>query len=501
MNAILIFLLLCSTIINLLMVQPTTICNPCPDPTFNCNADVLCHFFVNQNMCVLSDEIPQELRNLPYVVYPTCPNYNIERFLYNKRFNVFPHAIIKPCTEQQLLFALSVLKKNNLEFAIRGGGHCYEPGSISPGYVIDVANFNQVTIDFDKQEVFVGAGSLLGNVIKILAKFNFAIPTGTCGSNGVAGLTMGGGVGFLARAFGLTCDVVKSIRIATADLRIITVDDQNFSDLFYALRGAGGGSYGVVVGFTFKIFCVPKVTFFEFVWNWTPQLAQQVAAAWQSWIQTLPNSITAEMDFDYFPDGTRTITVGGLKVGTEPFTEWIPVFKPLNPQKTTIKLVSYLEAAELEGGEPTIPFAKIKSKMIFKPIPPAGINVIIKFFTDLFNQKKQFRVHLEFDSGRGKVLEGNSAYFPRTALAWFFQQLYWNDQTQEADGVFTINKFYKDIEPFTSPFSYANVIDYDLGNTYLNAYYGDHVDTLIAIKNKYDPTNFFHWKQSIPLSR
>lgn len=473
--------------------------NNCTFPVFTCTNDVFCQLYPNQNMCDLLNEIPKELRNLSYVIYPNCPNYNIFRFIYNKLFNIFPHAIIRPCTEEQLVYVLKILRKYNLEFSVLSGGHCHEPGSLSSGYVIDTGNFSDIKINLDKQEVYVGAGNRLGAVIEALGNCGYAIPTGTCGTNGVSGLTLGGGVGFLARALGLTCDVVKSIRILTADLKIITVDDNNFSDLFWALRGAGANSFGIVVGFTFKIFYVPRVSLLELKWDWDPAQVLGIASAWQSWISTLNNNITAELDFDYL-NGKRSVTVFALKIGEEPFTEWQSAFASLNPQVVINRNMTYVESARILGDDSTLPFSKSKSKMLFKPLPAAAINIIINFFETLFINNKQFAIHLELDSAGGKSAQGDTAYFPRQAIAWFFQHMRWALQEQTDEAIAAITKFYLDIEPFTSPYSYTNIQDYALGNRYLNAYFGDHVNRLIQIKNKYDPLNIFHWRQSIPLA-
>lgn len=475
--------------------------NTCVGPTLICTDDILCQIYPNQNMCVLLQEIPKELLNLPYVIYPNCVNYNLERFISNKRFNIFPHAIIKPNCESELIYALKILRKYNLEFSLRSGGHCYEPGSLTMGYVIDLSNFNTVQIinnGGSTPEVFIGAGARLGGVIEKLAKFNYAIPTGTCGSNGIAGLTLGGGVGFLARKFGLTCDVLKSITFVNANLDIITVDDNNFSDLFWALRGAGNGSYGIAIGFTFKLFYVPTVSLLQLDWEWDSANVPAIFNAWQNWVATLSDDITAEIDLDYV-NGQRHVSVFAIKVGNTLLTEWQPFFSGLNPQVTVDRVMSYLESAEIVGGDSTLPFLKSKSKMLFTPLSNAGIAVMVNFFDTMFIQNKQFSVHLEFDSAGGESARHDTAYFPRNAFAWFFMHMHWNDQNQDVDAIPTINNFYADISPFCSQFSYANIVDYDLLNTYLNAYYGTNVARLIQIKNIYDPTNFFHWQQSIPL--
>ncbi len=475
-------------------------CKDCLTYTFKCTDDPLCQIYHTQNMCTLIQEIPKELKNLQFAVYPNALSYGTDRFLYNKRFNIFPHAIFQPRNEQEVAYVLKWLKEYGLEFVMRSGGHCYEPGSVSPGYVIDLRNFLSVRINLDKEEVYVGSGCHLGGVIKMLANHGYALPTGTCGSNGIGGFTLGGGLGYLTRKFGVTCDVVKSIRVLTADLQVRTVDAEHDPDLFWALLGAGAGSYGIVLGFTFKIFYLPKVSFVQLDWEWDPAQVLEVTNAWQSWIESLSNDITTEITFRYV-NGKRTLTVSALKAGDEPFTEWEFVFEKFKPRVTVNALMPFIRAAEILGTDfSPVLFAKAKSKMLFERMPYAGINTIIDFYQDLFEQSKKLVFKLSFGSMGGQAREGNTSFFPHQAFAWFFQFVNWGNQDQAAEAIAELTRFYLAVEPYTSPYSYGNFIDYDLGDTYLNAYYGSNVERLVQVKNSYDPGNLFKWRQSIPLA-
>src|SRR5271156_2731027 len=116
----------------------------CMYTSSTCTDDPLMQFYPNQNMCALLSMIPPALQDLDYVIYPNCDTYDIFRFNYNKRFNLFPTAIIVPQTYAQVQYAFLVLTANNLPFAVRSGGHCYGPGSLSSGYIIDLRNFNEI---------------------------------------------------------------------------------------------------------------------------------------------------------------------------------------------------------------------------------------------------------------------------------------------------------------------------------------------------------------------
>lgn len=194
---------------------------------YTCTDNVLKQNYHNQNMCQLLDEIPIELRDLPYAIYPNNSKYDTARFIYNKCFNLFPHAIIVPRDHEEMSFVIKNLKKYQRPFSIRCGGHCYEPGSLSSGYVIDLANFRSIKPDINKSEVIVGAGCLLGEVIETVGALNYAVPTGDCPVVGVTGLSLGGGQGVLTRLYGLTCDAIKSISMMTAEGEVIEVNETN----------------------------------------------------------------------------------------------------------------------------------------------------------------------------------------------------------------------------------------------------------------------------------
>lgn len=472
--------------------------------TYQCSIDPLLQIYPNQNMCLLLGEIPSELQNLPYGMYPNCDIYNTNRFNYNKRFNFFPHAIFTPETDDQVAYVFGILRKYNLKFSLRSGGHCYGPGSLSNGYVIDLRNFNNIDLNIARQEVVIGAGCKLGNIIEALGAADFALPTGTCVSVGITGLALGGGIGLLARQFGLTCDSIKDITLVTADGAIITADINNYADLFWALRGAGGGSYGIVLRMTFKMHYVPQATLVQLTFPWNPSQIPLIFNAWQSWIATLPTSITSEVLFKYNSGPSSlhqpTLTIDALKVGYEPFTEWEKVFLKFKP---TVRLISgrYLDIATATASFYTQPFSKAKSKMLFEPLQNNAIQIIINFFETLRKSRVNYFVFFEIGSAfGGAISQGDTAYFPRNAFAWFFQFIYWQYGFEEAGALTTIKTIYDDLAPFTSPYSYANLIDYELGPDYLNAYYGDHVNRLVQVKNKYDPLNIFKWRQSIPLN-
>lgn len=466
-----------------------------------CSDDIFQKIFPNQATCPVVNPVPKEIQDLPYVILPTNEIYNTVRFNFNKRFNVFPLAIFMPKNPSAVADTLKILLKYKLPFSIRSGGHCYEPGSLSSGYIIDLRNLNDIQVDTYRQEVSVGAACTVGSIIDKLGKFDYAIPTSACQSVAISGLSLGGGIGMLTRPFGLTCDSIKSITMVTADAEIIEIDEKNYPDLFWALRGAGNGSYGIVVGLKFKMYPVSKVTTFALNWNWDTATVIRIFHAWNTWIKLLPDTITPQLQL-WYANGKQNIAITGVKIGSEPFTEWESAFKDLHPE-VNVYPEHYVDSAKRWTGTPLFPFYKTKSRMLVDPFSIDSIQVIINFMDQLRKSKEQFHMYFEIAALGGKMAQGNinTAFYPRNALAYFQQTVYWNQQTQEAKSLNYVRQFYADISKFTSKYSYANTVDYDLGKNFMEVYYGDHSNQLMEIKRKYDPLNVFSWEQSIPLTK
>src|SRR5207247_7511275 len=161
----------------------------------------------------------------------------------------------------------------------RGGGHSYGGYSTTPGVVIDVSRIAGVQVVPTGRTATVGAGARLIDVYDALWRHGLTIPAGSCATVGIAGLTLGGGVGFSARQLGLTCDRLHSAQVVLASGTAVRCSAAEHRDLFWALRGGGGGNFGIVTHFTFRPAPVDKVATFSIEWPWAQ--AEQAVAAWQ----------------------------------------------------------------------------------------------------------------------------------------------------------------------------------------------------------------------------
>src|SRR5579863_5555062 len=215
------------------------------------------------------------------LVRPGNSQYQTALQLFSTRFdNVQPAGIAYCASPADVQTCLAFAQKYGLPLTARAGGHSYAGYSTSTGLVIDVTRMNGVTVSSNGTAT-IGAGARLIDVYATLSPQNLALPAGSCPTDGIAGLALGGGVGVLGRKFGLTCDNLLSAQVVVAGGRILTCNAGQNTDLFWALRGGGGGNFGVVTSFTFQLHQVGTLSLFTLDWPWS--LAATVVNAWQNW--------------------------------------------------------------------------------------------------------------------------------------------------------------------------------------------------------------------------
>lgn len=180
--------------------------------------------------------------------------------VFNTRFDsVVPLAVARPVDARDVRDAIRFTTSHGVQARARSGGHSYAGYStLSGGVVLDLRRLNWVKVDQRHRMATIGAGCQLIDVSARLARKGVTIPAGSCPSVGIAGVTLGGGFGLASRAFGLTIDNLLAMRIATADGQLRTVDDRTDPDLFWSLRGGGGGNFGIVTDFVFRTHPLPK---------------------------------------------------------------------------------------------------------------------------------------------------------------------------------------------------------------------------------------------------
>src|SRR5579863_6082133 len=248
------------------------------------------------------------------LVRPGESGYTTARELFDPRFDSLHPAGIAYCRNpHDVATILAFVRKFGIPVAARCGGHSYAGWSSTSGLIIDVTRMAGVNVS--SSSATVGAGTRLIDFYNGLAAHGRAVPGGSCPTVGISGLTLGGGIGVVGRAYGLTCDNVTSMQVVTADGQTRTASAHTNSDLFWACRGGGGGNFGVVTSFTFTTHPAGAICLFFLSWPWSQ--AARVIAGWQSWAPHAPDQLWSNLHLAAAPGGgTPTVEVGGTYLGS-----------------------------------------------------------------------------------------------------------------------------------------------------------------------------------------
>lgn len=432
--------------------------------------------------------------------------------LHNKRNDIAPALRILCTSTQAVSDSIKWVRDNDLPFALRCGGHCYEGFSQSNGVVIDIRKMGLTTVNAADSTVTVSAGANLGKVYKAVAAQGFVFAGGSCPTVGVAGHTLGGGFGLLGRRFGLACDNLKSIRLVDAAGNIKIADATQETDHFWAARGGGGGSFAAVTRFVFGIHALTHVRTFSVTWRFANTAtglgkARQVFDAWQNWAPRAPKQITAIMKVQRsVVDGVNRLrlscigqTTGTLEQLESELNNNLIVVTPT----TALSIVRrpFIDAVSAFGGSFTdyeTIYMDARSDFLTGPLPADGIDALFAAIMAL----PSGRVAALCDPYGGAVaaLTASATAFPRRgAKTWAIQ--YYSRWTSAADTDMRVaqnRQVYDAMRPFMSGAAYVNYPDADLPN-YATAYWGSNLPRLKQIKQAVDPGNLFRHGQSVPV--
>ena len=391
-----------------------------------------------------------------------------------------------------------------MSFAIRSGGHSYEGFSQNADLVIDVRGMAAVQLAADRKSVSIGAGASLGAVYGALGPFHLAIPAGTCFPVGVAGHSLGGGFGLLGRPFGLACDSVLSMEVVDAVGNILNVSAQENPDLFWALRGGGNGSFGVVTKFNFRTSAVNFVAKFAITWSKPITQAARIVLAWQEWLDNLPPAITCTLHLTREAGGMIKVHIAGLSVDSESLltAEMKRLQRLAGPAEILVTTtMTFARAATIfNGGGQAYEsvLMKAKSDYVVQPMSEQGVLTLLDGL-----QKAPGEIAVLFDSYGGAInkLASDAASFvhrgnTRYLIQYFMQ---WESPGATETNLAMMRTLYASMRPYVSGASYVNYCDLDLGDGYAKAYWGDNLARLMMIKAAFDPNNIFRHAQSVPL--
>ncbi|WP_203783275.1 FAD-binding oxidoreductase [Asanoa ferruginea] len=446
------------------------------------------------------------------VVLPADAGYETARRPAIARFHhVRPQAVVQCAADADVVVALAFARSAGVPIAIRGGGHSFEGTSSTEGMVLDLSRINGVSLlDVNANGsggplVRVGAGARLGEIYDALAPAGVTIPAGCGPAVGVAGLTLGGGLGVLGRAHGLTSDALRAARVVLADGRIVDCDDELEPELFWALRGGGNGTIGVVTSLLFASVPAPAMTSFHFTWE--PEHLPAVLAAWQTWAPAAPETMAASLVVSTAADpalmpvtsffgaahGTEAADVALLeefvdRVGEPAATQT----HQRAPHRDTKRLLAELDV----HGVPPRPDAHAHSRSEFFAQPLDGDTQAALIALLTTDRRAGEERELDFTPWAGaydRVAPGATA-FPHRHERFLLKQAVAVDADAGADERIAARDWLDRSWQLTHPFGtggvYPNFPDPSLDNP-TRAYYGTNADRLRAAVRAYDPDGVF----------
>ncbi len=444
------------------------------------------------------------------IVTPSSRLYATDRVSFNRRFDgVHPRAIVYCGSAEDVEKTLRWARKHGIRVVPRCGGHSYGGYSTrNGGVVVDVSRLKHVHLHHGKATV--GAGARLIDVYAALDRHGRTIPAGSCPTVGIAGLTLGGGVGYASRKLGLTCDNLVGLSLVTASGKRLECGPHEHSDLFWACRGGGGGNYGIVTSFRFRTHAVGNVAYYRVTWPWSD--AAEAVKAWQDFAPHAPDALFSDLFLGTTaPKGAGTqpaIGSGGQFFGSEADLQSLiaPLASTGAPTHVEVGTLAYMDAVERWAGCHPLGQCHARHRQAFKgksdyvdrPLPDAAIATLLAGLEANQADASLGSADLVLDAYGGtinRVHPGATAFVHRDAL---FSIQYFSSWTGHGAGNLTwIRNLYAAMRSSVSGFAYQNYIDPEL-RTWQHAYYGSNLRRLVSVKRKHDPHDVFRFAQSIP---
>lgn len=442
------------------------------------------------------------------IVLPDDDAYPVASAGWNLLHYRRPSVIVFAQDTADVVNALTWARRHGVTPRARSGRHSLEGwSSADGGIVIDVSELKSATIDAAARTATVGAGLDQLEAVTALGQAGVAAPTGTEGSVGLVGATLGGGFGLLTRGLGMASDnlVAAEVVVASGPLgaEVITVDDNNHAELLWALRGAGNGNFGIVTALTYRVHPVGDVVYIVVTWAGLDDLPV-VFDAWQRWAPHTDDRLTSQLEI-----GRDQITLTAVFTSSSA-AEAARLLMPMlalgaaNLSMTTAPWSRVY--ADFQIPLPDEPSNwKFASQFVYEPYPPAAIDVIARFMAKAPTPQCNYFTNAFGGAVRRTEPAGGSVFAHRDALFYAEPGAGWGirgegvpaDQDPLTEVALAwLADFADALEPYVAG-AYVNVPNAGMRN-WPTAYWGANVERLRAAKAQYDPHNVFVYEQSIP---
>lgn len=438
---------------------------------------------------------------------PQDPDYDDARRVWNGMVDVRPRAVARAGSRTDVDLVLATARCTGLPLAVRGGGHNVAGHStVADGLVLDLGGLTGVVVDPGSRLVTVDPGATLAHVDRATAPHGLAVPLGVVGGTGVAGLTLGGGIGWLTRTHGLTIDNLVSAEVVTAEGEHLHVDEAEHPGLFWGLRG-GGGNFGVVTSFTYRAHPLASPVLAGGLLYRRPRWAHALAA-FEAWTHELPDELNTIVSFMLLPPeyglGDEVLMTVGL-VWASP------------RHGTGAELVARLRAAAPPDLETVGPVPWTVWQTAKDPVFPTGsrgywknaafsrldeevVSALVAVASEITWVGSGINVHY-LRGAFGRVPEDATAWPSRAARFWTNIFGFWPDPADDARLTAYARHAHAALEPFAEQGQYVNFLGADAGGDPVaaarQAYGPAKHERLVELKNRYDPGNVFRGNHNI----
>jgi UDP-N-acetylenolpyruvoylglucosamine reductase len=429
------------------------------------------------------------------VVWPGDRGYDPARAVFNGMIDRRPLVVIRCMDASDVVRCIRLAGRHGLPLSVRGGGHGVAGHAVGAGAVmLDLSGLKALRLDPATRTVRAGPGLTLGEFDRATQAFGLATTLGVVSVTGIAGLTLGGGLGWLNGRYGLACDNLISVDVATADGRLLRASAQENEELFWGIRG-GGGNFGVVTSLEYQLHPVDLVLAGGL--SYPAQVASRVLRFYDDFVKSAPDELSTAASLGLTPAGEPTLSIAVCYCG--PIDEGERVLRPLRrfqpPIDDGIQPMPYTELQSArDEGFPSGRLHYWKSGWL-RQVTDGAIETLLQFLPQMPSSASS--VGLQQLHGVASRVSPSATAFPHRAEQYDFLILsQWSEADDSDRNLQWTRALFEAMQPHLEESVYVNNLG-DEGQARVQAAYGENYPRLAALKRTYDPGNLFRSNQNI----
>ena len=440
------------------------------------------------------EELRTQLRG--EVIGPADPEYDTARRVHNGMIDKRPAVIARCAGVADVMAALQFGLAHDLPIAVRGGGHNVAGKAVcDDGIVIDLSQMKGMRVDPGNRTARAEAGLTGGEFDRETQAFGLATTGGAVSTTGIAGLTLGGGIGWLQRKYGLTCDNLLSADVVTADGRFLTASETENPDLFWGLRG-GGGNFGIVPSFEYRLHPLGQVLGGPMLHPF--EAAQEAFGFFREFMNSAPDEVSGAFGLGPLPDGQRAVFLFVCYAGPPEEGEKViaPVREFGSPLEDLIQPMSYCDLQQAFDADFPFGLKNYWKSSNLATLSDDAIETMVAFMESAPSLKPMVFVE-RLGGAVARVPAEATAFGHREAEYDLIIAAIWGDDAEQEAHVDWARSFWEATQPYSTESVYVNYLSEEGEERVRAAYGGEHYTRLVELKRKYDPENVFRSNQNI----